>query len=59
MTALQVSLTVYPSSIPITVTVPEVRTEYKAGEEITMSCQVCPHTSFVTWHRSRATRCRW
>jgi len=51
----QVSLTVYPSSIPITVTVPEVKTEYKAGEEITMSCQVEGYpVPVVRWLKNNA-----
>ena len=36
----QLSLTVYPSSIPITVSVPEVKTTYDSGEEIRIGCQV-------------------
>ena len=36
----QLSLTVYPSSIPITVFVPEVKTTYASGEEIRIGCQV-------------------
>ena len=37
----QLSLTVYPSSIPITILVPEVKTTYASGEEIRIGCQVC------------------
>ena len=36
----QLSLTVYPSSIPITVSLPEVKTNYESGEEIRIGCQV-------------------
>ena len=36
----QLSLTVYPSSIPITVLVPEVKTTYDSGEEIRIDCKV-------------------
>ena len=45
----QLSLTVYPSSIPITVLVPEVKTIYDSGEEIRIGCQVhwATYSSFL------------
>ena len=37
----QLSLTVYPSSIPITIALTEAPTTYESGEEIRIGCQVC------------------
>jgi len=51
----QLSLTVYPSSIPITVLVPEVKTTYDSGEEIRIGCQVEGYpVPSVRWMKNNA-----
>lgn len=51
----QLSLTVYPSSIPITVCVPEVKTTYDSGEEIRIGCQVEGYpVPSVRWMKNNA-----
>lgn len=51
----QLSLTVYPSSIPITVSVPEVKTTYDSGEEIRIGCQVEGYpVPSVRWMKNNA-----
>lgn len=51
----QISLTVYPSSIPITVDVPVDKTEYDAGEDVVLNCQVEGYpVPRVTWLKNNA-----
>ena len=51
----QISLTVYPSSIPITVTVEVEQLELDAGEEVVMPCQVEGYpVPTVAWLKNNA-----
>jgi hypothetical protein len=52
----QISLTVYPSSIPLTVSVPvDSPANYKAGEEIVMACEVEGYpVPAVAWLKNNA-----
>lgn len=51
----RISMTVYPSSIPISVMVPLARTEYEAGEDISISCEVEGYpVPRVTWLKNNA-----